>query len=81
MESIWILMDKINSIQYLKKWPKIMDTTGRNIISKLMDLGQFNSVYLQRISLHARMHEKEMVDDLRRKGCDLPAANSTILKV
>ncbi|GFW13175.1 hypothetical protein TNCV_4120761 [Trichonephila clavipes] len=30
----------LSSIQYLKNWPKIMDITGLDILSKLARLGQ-----------------------------------------
>ncbi|GFX94513.1 RNase H domain-containing protein [Trichonephila clavipes] len=39
-DSIWILTDSRSSIQYLKNWPKIMDSTGLDILSKLVRLGQ-----------------------------------------
>ncbi|GFT70341.1 RNase H domain-containing protein [Trichonephila clavipes] len=39
-DSIWILTDGRSSIQYLKNWPKIMDSTGLDILSKLVRLGQ-----------------------------------------
>ncbi|GFV84672.1 RNase H domain-containing protein [Trichonephila clavipes] len=38
-DSIWILTDSRSSIQYLKNWPKIMDSTGLDILSKLVRLG------------------------------------------
>ncbi|GFU79411.1 RNase H domain-containing protein [Trichonephila clavipes] len=34
-DSIWILTDSRSSIQYLKNWPKIRDSTGLDISSKL----------------------------------------------
>ncbi|GFV85840.1 RNase H domain-containing protein [Trichonephila clavipes] len=37
-DSIWILTDSRSSIQYLKNWPKIMDSTGVDILSKLVRL-------------------------------------------
>ncbi|GFT17308.1 RNase H domain-containing protein [Trichonephila clavipes] len=33
-DSIWILTDSRSSIQYLKNWPKIMDSIGLDILSK-----------------------------------------------
>ncbi|GFU14117.1 RNase H domain-containing protein [Trichonephila clavipes] len=39
-DSIWILTDSRSSIQYLKNRPKIMDSAGIDILSKLVRLGQ-----------------------------------------
>ncbi|GFU79370.1 RNase H domain-containing protein [Trichonephila clavipes] len=39
-DSIWILTDSRSSIEYLKNWPKIRDSTGLDISSKLVRLGQ-----------------------------------------
>ncbi|GFV60785.1 RNase H domain-containing protein [Trichonephila clavipes] len=39
-DSIWILTGSRSSIQYLKNLPKIMDSTGLDILSKLARLGQ-----------------------------------------
>ncbi|GFV04160.1 RNase H domain-containing protein [Trichonephila clavipes] len=39
-DSIWILTDSRSSIQYLKNWPNIMDSTSLDILSKLVRLGQ-----------------------------------------
>ncbi|GFV27324.1 RNase H domain-containing protein [Trichonephila clavipes] len=41
-DSIWILTDSRSSIQYLNNWPKIMDSTVLDILSKLVKLGQRN---------------------------------------
>ncbi|GFT60702.1 hypothetical protein TNCV_3584191 [Trichonephila clavipes] len=41
-DRIWILIDSRSSIQYLKNWPKNMDSTGLDILSKLARLGQRN---------------------------------------
>ncbi|GFV04564.1 RNase H domain-containing protein [Trichonephila clavipes] len=49
--SIWILTDSRSSIQYLN-WPKIMDRTGLDSISKLVRLGQRKQVCLQWIPSH-----------------------------
>ncbi|GFV45388.1 RNase H domain-containing protein [Trichonephila clavipes] len=38
-DSIWILTYSRSSIQYLKNWPKIMDSIGLDILSKLARLG------------------------------------------
>ncbi|GFS83495.1 RNase H domain-containing protein [Trichonephila clavipes] len=46
-DSIWILTDSKSSIQYLKNWIKIMDSTGLGILSKLVRLGQRKQVCLQ----------------------------------
>ncbi|GFX52016.1 RNase H domain-containing protein [Trichonephila clavipes] len=45
-DSIWILTDSRSSIQYLKNSPKIMDSIGLNILSKLARLGQRKRVCL-----------------------------------
>ncbi|GFV29147.1 RNase H domain-containing protein [Trichonephila clavipes] len=45
-DSIWILTDIRSSIQYMKNWPKIMDSTGLDILSKLARLGQRKLVCL-----------------------------------
>ncbi|GFS80849.1 RNase H domain-containing protein [Trichonephila clavipes] len=44
-DSIWYLTDSRSSIQYLKNWPKIMDSTGLAILSKLVRLGQRKQVF------------------------------------
>ncbi|GFY35202.1 RNase H domain-containing protein [Trichonephila clavipes] len=41
---IWILTDSRSSIQYLKNWPKIMDSTGLDMLSELARLGQYVSI-------------------------------------
>ncbi|GFX43774.1 RNase H domain-containing protein [Trichonephila clavipes] len=46
-DSIWILTDSRSSIQYWKNWAKIMDSTGPDILSKLVRLGQRKPVRLQ----------------------------------
>ncbi|GFV23449.1 RNase H domain-containing protein [Trichonephila clavipes] len=46
-DSIWILTDSRSSIQYLKNWPKSMDSTGLDILSKLVRLDQRKQVCLQ----------------------------------
>ncbi|GFX02583.1 RNase H domain-containing protein [Trichonephila clavipes] len=51
-DSIWILTDSRSSIQYVKNWPKIMDSTGLDILSKLARLGQRKQVCLQWIPSH-----------------------------
>ncbi|GFW36380.1 RNase H domain-containing protein [Trichonephila clavipes] len=43
-DSIWIPTDSRGSIQYLKNWPIIMDSTGLDITSKLARLGQRKQV-------------------------------------
>ncbi|GFY19752.1 RNase H domain-containing protein [Trichonephila clavipes] len=43
-DSIWILTDSRSSIQYLKNWPKIMDSTYLDILSKLVRLDQRKQV-------------------------------------
>ncbi|PRD36687.1 UNVERIFIED_CONTAM: hypothetical protein NCL1_07822 [Trichonephila clavipes] len=51
-DNIWILTDSRSSIQHLKNWPKIMDSTGLDITSKLTRLGQRKQVCLQWIPSH-----------------------------
>ncbi|GFT79012.1 RNase H domain-containing protein [Trichonephila clavipes] len=41
-DSIWILTDSRSSIEYLKNWSKIMDSTGLDILSKLVRISQRN---------------------------------------
>ncbi|GFU94947.1 RNase H domain-containing protein [Trichonephila clavipes] len=43
----WILTDSRSFVQYLKNWAKIMDSTGLDILSKLVRLGQRKQVCLQ----------------------------------
>ncbi|GFX02241.1 RNase H domain-containing protein [Trichonephila clavipes] len=51
-DSIWILTDSKSSIQYLKNWSKIMDSTGLDILSKLVRHGQRKQVSLLWIPSH-----------------------------
>ncbi|GFV48092.1 putative RNA-directed DNA polymerase from transposon BS [Trichonephila clavipes] len=78
-DSIWILTDSRSSIQYLKNWPKIMDSTGLDILSKLVRLGQRKQVCLQWIPSHVGVPGNEAADELAGRGCDLPNPSSTIL--
>ncbi|GFT91313.1 RNase H domain-containing protein [Trichonephila clavipes] len=77
--SIWILTDSRSSIQYLKNWPKIMDSTGLDILSKLVMLGQRKQVCLQWIPSHVGVPGNEAADELAGRGCDLPNPSSTVL--
>ncbi|GFW19037.1 RNase H domain-containing protein [Trichonephila clavipes] len=77
--SIWILTDSRSSIQYLKNWPKIMDSTGLDILSKLIRLGQRKQVCLQWIPSHVGVPGNKAADELAGKGCDLPNPSSTVL--
>ncbi|GFS91890.1 RNase H domain-containing protein [Trichonephila clavipes] len=61
-DSIWILTDSRSSIQYLMNWPKIMDNTGLDILSKLVRLGQRKQVCLQWIPSHVGVPEYEAAD-------------------
>ncbi|GFV23907.1 RNase H domain-containing protein [Trichonephila clavipes] len=76
---IWILTDSRSFIQYLKKWPKIMDNTGLDILSKLVRLGQRKQVCLQWIPSHVGVPGNEAADELAGRGCDLPNPSSTVL--
>ncbi|GFV08040.1 uncharacterized protein TNCV_1046691 [Trichonephila clavipes] len=78
-DSIWILRDSRSSIQYFKSWPKIMDSTGLDILSKLIKLGQRKQVFLQWIPSHVGVPGNEAADELAGRGCDLPNPSSTVL--
>ncbi|GFT08954.1 RNase H domain-containing protein [Trichonephila clavipes] len=78
-DSIWILTDSRSSIQYLKNWPKIMDSTGLDILSKLVRLGQRKQVCLQWIPSHVGVPGNKAADELAGRGCDLPNPSSTVL--
>ncbi|GFW74709.1 RNase H domain-containing protein [Trichonephila clavipes] len=78
-DSIWILTDSRSSIQYLKNWPKIMDSTGLDILSKLVRLGQRKQICLQWIPSHVGVPGNEVADELAGKGCDLSNPSSTVL--
>ncbi|GFS88020.1 RNase H domain-containing protein [Trichonephila clavipes] len=77
-DSMWILTDSRSSIQYLKNWPKIMDSTGLDILSKLVRLGQRKQVCLQWIPSHVGGPGSEAADELAGRGCDLPNPSSTV---
>ncbi|GFV22942.1 RNase H domain-containing protein [Trichonephila clavipes] len=47
MDSIRILTDNRSFLQYLKNWPKNMDSSGLDILSKWARLGQRKQVYLR----------------------------------
>ncbi|GFY32938.1 putative RNA-directed DNA polymerase from transposon BS [Trichonephila clavipes] len=68
--SIWILTDSRSSIQYLKSWPKVMDSTGQDILSELVSLGQRKQVCLQWIPSHVGVPGNEAADELAGRGCD-----------
>ncbi|GFX43000.1 putative RNA-directed DNA polymerase from transposon BS [Trichonephila clavipes] len=78
-DSIRILTDSRSSIQYLKNWPKIMDSTGLDSLSKLVRLGQRKQVCLQWIPSHVGVPGNEAADELAGRGCDLPNPSSTVL--
>ncbi|GFU40340.1 hydroxyacid oxidase 1 [Trichonephila clavipes] len=78
-DSIWILTDSRSSIQHLKNWPKIMDSTGLDIISKFASLGQRKQVCLQWIPSHVGVPRKEAADELAGRGCDLPNPSLSVL--
>ncbi|GFX69568.1 putative RNA-directed DNA polymerase from transposon BS [Trichonephila clavipes] len=78
-DSIWIPTDSRGSIQYLKNWPKIIDSTGQYILSKFVRLGQRKQVCLQWIPSHGGVSENEAADELTGRGCDLSNPSSTVL--
>ncbi|GFX90506.1 RNase H domain-containing protein [Trichonephila clavipes] len=69
-DSIWILTDSRSSIQYLKNWPKIMDSTGLDILYKSVRLGQRKQICLQWIPSHVGVPGNEAADELAGRGCD-----------
>ncbi|GFX56188.1 RNase H domain-containing protein [Trichonephila clavipes] len=77
-DSIWILTDSISSIQYLKSWPKVMDSTGLDIISKLARFGQRKQVCLQGIPSHVGVTGNEAADELAGRGCDFSNPSSSV---
>ncbi|GFW84884.1 uncharacterized protein TNCV_681721 [Trichonephila clavipes] len=56
-----------------------MDSTGLDILSKLVRLGQRKQVCLQWITSHVGIPGKEAADELAGRGCDLPNPSSTVL--
>ncbi|GFU10787.1 RNase H domain-containing protein [Trichonephila clavipes] len=78
-DSIRILTDSRSSIQCLKNWPKIMDSTDLDILSKLVKLGQRKQVCLQWIPSHVGVGGNEAADELAGRGWDLPNPSSTVL--
>ncbi|GFS76375.1 ribonuclease H1 [Trichonephila clavipes] len=78
-DSIWILTDSRSSNQYLKNWPKIMDSTGLDILCKLVRLGQRKQIGLQWIPSHVGVPGNEAADELAGRGWDLPNPSSLSL--
>ncbi|GFY31007.1 RNase H domain-containing protein [Trichonephila clavipes] len=67
-DSIWFLTDSRSSIQYLKNWPKIMDSTGLDILFKLASLGQRKQVHLQWTPSHVGVPGNDAADELAGIG-------------
>ncbi|GFU89209.1 RNase H domain-containing protein [Trichonephila clavipes] len=78
-DSIWILTDSRSSIQYLKNWPKIVNSTGLNILSKLTRLDQRKQVCLQWIPSHVGVPGNEAAYELAGRGCDISNPSFTVL--
>ncbi|GFX74257.1 RNase H domain-containing protein [Trichonephila clavipes] len=80
-DNISILTDSRSSIQYLKNWSKIMDSTGVAILSKLARLGQRKQVCIQWILSHVGVPWKKqlMREQLAGRDCDLSNPSSTVL--
>ncbi|GFW68760.1 RNase H domain-containing protein [Trichonephila clavipes] len=78
-DNIWIRTDSRSSIQYLKNWPNILDSTGLDILSKLVRLGERKQVCLQWIPSHVGVPGNEAADELASRGFDLPNPSFTVL--
>ncbi|GFV27632.1 RNase H domain-containing protein [Trichonephila clavipes] len=68
-DSTRILTYSRSSIQYLKNCPQIMDSTGLDILFKLVRLGQIT----------CGCAGNEVADELVGRGCDLSNPSSTVL--
>ncbi|GFU70110.1 nup43 [Trichonephila clavipes] len=56
-----------------------MDSTGQDILSKLVWLRQRKQVCFRWIPSHVGVPGNETADELAGRGCDLPNPSSTVL--
>nr|XP_015922411.1 uncharacterized protein LOC107450976 [Parasteatoda tepidariorum] len=79
--NIWILTDSKSSIQYLKKWPSILENLGQEIVIKLTTFSKIGSVHLQWIPTQVGIYRNEIADRLAKEGSELATPPSSKLLV